>query len=110
VNNLTDIADRLDNYAVAGPSDLTGIADQLRAIDTQRPGYGGDACLICVIDAEGNIQLSSPAGYGRRQVAAFLELIGAKVNATCDADDVPELEEDQRPTVVPDDALTLNVE
>jgi AAA+ superfamily predicted ATPase len=64
-----------------------------------------NAAVICVIDADGQIAVTSPMGYGRRQVAAFLSLLGAKIDGECDKDGVPELADDEKPKEIPDDAI-----
>jgi hypothetical protein len=63
------------------------------------------AAVICIIDGDGQIAVTSPMGYGRRQVAAFLSLLGAKIDRECDKDGIPELEDDARPKEIPDDAV-----
>jgi AAA+ superfamily predicted ATPase len=64
-----------------------------------------NAAVICVIDGDGQIAVTSPMGYGRRQVAAFLDTLAVKINRECDNDGVPQLADDEKPTEIPDDAL-----
>jgi hypothetical protein len=82
--------------------DMGTYAEQMR---DQMARARENAAVICVIDGDGQIALTSPMGYGRRQVAAFLETLAVKINRECDADNIPELADDEKPQEIPDDAL-----
>jgi hypothetical protein len=82
--------------------DMGTYAEQMR---DQMARAREHAAVICVIDGDGQIAVTSPMGYGRRQVAAFLTVLGAKINRECDEDGVPQLADDEKPTEIPDDAL-----
>jgi hypothetical protein len=82
--------------------DMGTYAEQMR---DQMARAREHAAVICVIDGDGQIAVTSPMGYGPRQVAAFLTLLGAKIDRECDSDGVPELADDEKPKESPDDAV-----
>jgi hypothetical protein len=82
--------------------DMGTYAEQMR---DQMARAREHAAVICVIDGDGQIAVTSPMGYGRRQVAAFFEALAVKINRECDADGVPQLADDEKPTEIPDNAL-----
>lgn len=82
--------------------EMASYAEQMR---DQMANARENAMLVCVIDSDGIIAMTSPMGYGRRQVAEILTLLAEKVTRQCDEDGLPPLEEDQKPHEIPDDAL-----